>query len=389
MDKKILWLSSLLGYIVITVFTVLHHEALPLESKNYVTIYLLFTLVTILLSFQLSISKKLSENIVSAQLETEELLNQNREIQKTIEESTSHLSALIDYVKTKSHENLQSSQEMNHSISEISAGIQTQSDSIIDITKSLENSNKVVNDTSILVTKLHHDAVNAEEVTNNGEVLVSRLKEDLSISYHDMQVVNSDISTLSDRVKETSKFAKTIQEIAEQTNLLALNASIEAARAGESGKGFAVVAEEVRKLADITRRTATLITDNLNHVINNRDQTKKNVDDTSDKITKNLQLAVETQSAFMKIQDVFYQLKADISQYQQHTNDILHSSQSIEGAINEFSSVIEQASASLQELSSTVGLQTRHHEDLFHSVTKAHHSVDRLIKLQNKKETES
>jgi hypothetical protein len=56
----------------ITVFTYLHHSHLPLETKNYATIYSLFMLVTIMLSFQLSISKKLPESIVSAQKETEQ-----------------------------------------------------------------------------------------------------------------------------------------------------------------------------------------------------------------------------------------------------------------------------------------------------------------------------
>lgn len=384
MDSKVLWTGAVLGFITITIFTFLNHSTLPLESKNYVTIYLLYLLVSILLSFQLSISKKLSENIVSAQKQTEELLVIDREIRKTVEENTINLLNLIDFVKNKSHENFEASQEMNHSIGEISAGIQTQSDSIIEITRELENSNKVVSDTSSLVYKLHQDAINAEEVTNNGEVLVTKLKEDLSISYKEMDKINNQMTSLSDLVKETSSFAKAIQEIAEQTNLLALNASIEAARAGESGKGFAVVAEEVRKLADVTRKTATQISDNLNDVINGTQGTMDTVSITGKNITDNLQLAIDTQDAFTKIQVTFNQLKEDISKYENLTKEVLDSSKSIEESINDFSSVIEQASASLQELSSTVSMQTSQHEVLLKSATEAHQSVDNLMKLQQK-----
>ena len=67
------------------------------------------------------------------------------------------------------------------------------------------------------------------------------------------------IVSLKAAMDEVSEFAHTIGDITSQTNLLALNASIEAARAGEHGRGFAVVAEEVRVLAENSKKASESI----------------------------------------------------------------------------------------------------------------------------------
>ena len=64
------------------------------------------------------------------------------------------------------------------------------------------------------------------------------------------------IDALAESTRRITDFIAIISQIADQTNLLALNAAIEAARAGAEGRGFAVVAEEVRTLADESRRAS-------------------------------------------------------------------------------------------------------------------------------------
>jgi methyl-accepting chemotaxis protein len=67
------------------------------------------------------------------------------------------------------------------------------------------------------------------------------------------------ILTLAEQAQAISEIITTVNDIAEQTNVLSLNAAIEASRAGEHGKGFSVVANEVKALADQSKKATAQV----------------------------------------------------------------------------------------------------------------------------------
>lgn len=71
-----------------------------------------------------------------------------------------------------------------------------------------------------------------------------------------MEKMADDIYELGEKTGQISGIASLVKDLSGEINMLALNASVEAVRAGERGKGFTVVANEVRKLADQTRKSA-------------------------------------------------------------------------------------------------------------------------------------
>ncbi|MDF2613735.1 MAG: methyl-accepting chemotaxis protein [Clostridia bacterium] len=90
-----------------------------------------------------------------------------------------------------------------------------------------------------------------QTATNSMEVLNMTMVSSIQIAGE----IKESILQLSTLTKSIEDIMKLVDGISEQTNLLALNASIEAARAGEVGKGFSVVANEVRNLAEQSKKS--------------------------------------------------------------------------------------------------------------------------------------
>ncbi len=182
----------------------------------------------------------------------------------------------------------------------------------------------------------NHSNVTTEE-SEKGNVALKKTIDQMGSINETVQSSSGIIKDLGERSSEIEKILAVISGISEQTNLLALNAAIEAARAGEHGKGFAVVADEVRKLAEESRRSAEQIT----HLIHDIQSSTANAVVSMDKCTTEVQTGLvlinDTGKSFEKI----LHSAADVSRQ----------SVEVSVAVKQLSSSVEQVALGIFDIS--------------------------------------
>lgn len=226
--------------------------------------------------------------------------------------SSVEIKAAVNEISEGALQQTNSARESVTAINEMAIGIERIADSSMIVSNHAQGTvNEAKNGvSSILETRINFDSVN------------------LSVENLGTTVMN-----LQNKSKDIGEISRVITEITEQTNLLALNASIEAARAGEHGKGFAVVAEEVRKLAEQSKSSASDIT----------------------KIIQEIQFA--TSEATTSIQTTVIEVDRGLSNVKK-TESILDSivthSEDVARQIHEVSAISEQLSASSEEVAASI-----------------------------------
>ncbi len=257
--------SVVLGYTSITALTV-YYTSIETNSILFTGLFMSCFAAFILLSTYFVInyflikpidnvldhSKKIADGDLSIDFEKSWCLEINQ-ISEAIENIKNSLGGLVKNIGESSSTLASTSEEMAAITREMNSSVIQTSQMIKQLSEGSQNTSESVNKTN--------------EEGKNVRTLASNVSDKFRTIISNINRTADVIKDLNNKSKQIEIIVEVISSIAAQTNLLSLNAAIEAARAGEHGKGFAVVAEEIRKLADGSKKSATQISDLISEIM--------------------------------------------------------------------------------------------------------------------------
>lgn len=351
-----------------------------------VTLMIIITIVSILLAIVISyvLSRNISkpvgqvtdalEEIAQGNLSMEPLNIKNRDeigkmansfntmledlrgIVSSVSDSSMQVAANAQELSASSEQSLASSQMVAksaenqlHTSTEQSHFMNTSIDSMNELRTSIDqisgDNEQMLHATNDVKVLIDQGATSIKNVVNQMETIHETFK-DTTAMMHTMEQHSNSIQNIT----------SLITDIADQTNLLALNAAIEAARAGEHGKGFAVVAEEVRKLAEQSKNSATEIGSMVEQIQQTSSDATKTIVAGGTKVDEGMEKTSESLHVFRNIEsgigEVVYRVEsvsAAVEEIQAMTGSVIESVQHVQQLATQTADTASDTSAATEE----------------------------------------
>lgn len=250
-------------------------------------------------------------------------------IKTAAEHSTDQSKILFSTVESSN----KSALEIIDKMKSMAESAKVQSSSIADGAVSLEEISSVVSLVAKSMTELSEISIHMKSQSELGNQNIERVIDHMNAIYVGVKESVKIIEKLKQRSVEIGQIVQVITDIAGQTNLLSLNASIEAARAGEEGRGFAVVANEVKKLANESKKSAAQITELIQQIQEETALAVTAIRDGEEKVDAGICVVRDTGLLF---------------------EEILHSTDSVVSQIQEVSAASQQMAAETEQVTFSI-----------------------------------
>ncbi|BDH60254.1 hypothetical protein MTP04_03840 [Lysinibacillus sp. PLM2] len=279
-----------------------------------------------------------------------EMLSQLNRLVKNVRDASNQVASSSEELIASAEETSNASQHIAEASTLLATGAESSLNDTEEIAISMQNTATSIGEIANSISLVSKHSNTTSEESEKGNVALNKTINQMNSISNTVQASSSVIKELGNRSSEIEKIVAVITGISEQTNLLALNAAIEAARAGEHGKGFAVVAEEVRKLAEESKRSAEQITYLILDIQNNTQGAVSSMDKCTSEVETGLQLIHETGESFEKILKSAFDVAKKSEEVSVTSEQIAASVENMSRKIQNISKSAEEAASNSQSV---------------------------------------
>jgi len=282
------------------------------------------------------LSKLFNDHALGAVEEQSEIQLQ---IMNVIKEETGSSTEMVDSLYNASGNIAQSMQDISLSTEKMAENITEQN-------RMTQNIQVAISNTQGFSSEMVSVAgVSNEEIKANQDMMEKLMEQSGQIADNNGLVTDA-MEQLQDKVDKVDSIANMILKISNQTSILAINASVESSRAGEAGKGFSVIAEQIRQLAEETKKS----TESITHIVDDLNDNAKTV---VDAVGVSLKAADSQNQMIRTAADAFDELSGNMNILIKNIQEINNRIDSLSTANNQIVENITQLSALSEEVSAS------------------------------------
>ncbi|MCD4712919.1 MAG: methyl-accepting chemotaxis protein [Clostridiales bacterium] len=293
----------------------------------------------------------MAESLVKMSMNVRNLIISVSETSEQVSATSEELTATSEQASTASH-------EVADAINEIAKGASDQASNSMEASVALGDLDSEIQSNNKRTQNLSSDFRDINNLIQKGLETIEMLKSKTKDNSDAAGVVFKSILKTNESSVKIGEASNLISNISNQTNLLALNASIEAARAGEHGRGFAVVAEEIRKLAEESQKSSTMITEMVNGLVTDAETAVNKMKEAGEIVASQEKSVFTTQDVFVEISSAIGNSSKLVVEIDGSSGKMTQTNIEIVDRINNLSAIAEENAAGTQEASAAVEEQS-------------------------------